>query len=89
MRAGDVADKKQPRFSKTTSMPALCEAMRKAAFDPRISGLLLNIDLLSIGWAKASAHLHPCAQAPARQTCMIAASKRHSSSLCTLAYALP
>ena len=36
-----------------TSMPALCEALRKAAYDPRVSGLLLNIDTLDVGWAKA------------------------------------
>jgi hypothetical protein len=51
--AGDVAEKKQPRLSRVPSMPALCEALRKAAYDPRISGLVLNLDLVSIGWAKA------------------------------------
>lgn len=31
----------------------MCGSIRKAAYDPRISGLLLNIDLLAVGWAKA------------------------------------
>ena len=51
--AGEIAEKKQPRLSRKPSMPALCEALRKAAYDPRISGLVLNLDLLGIGWAKA------------------------------------
>jgi protease IV len=50
--AGAIAEKKQPRFSTTTSMPALCESLRKAAYDPRIAGLFLNIDILDAGWAK-------------------------------------
>jgi hypothetical protein len=54
-RAGDIANKTQPRFSRAASMPAICEALRKAAYDPRVSGLLLNIDVLSIGWAKVLA----------------------------------
>lgn len=33
-------------------MPALCESLRKAAYDPRVAGLYLNIDLLDAGWAK-------------------------------------
>ena len=51
--AGEIAEKKQPRLSRKPSMPALCEALRKAAYDPRITGLVLNLDLLGIGWAKA------------------------------------
>ena len=34
-------------------MPALCECLRKAAYDPRIAGLFVRIDPLAIGWAKA------------------------------------
>ena len=50
--AGAIAEKKQPRFSTAISMPALCESLRKAAYDPRVAGLYLNIDLLDCGWAK-------------------------------------
>eukprot|EP00892_Ulva_mutabilis_P012513 jgi/Ulvmu1/9634/UM054_0066.1 len=49
---GAIAEKKQPRFSPNISMPALCESLRKAAYDPRVAGLYLNIDLLDAGWAK-------------------------------------
>lgn len=43
---------KQPRLSQATSMPAICESLRKAALDPRIKGVYLNIDVLGAGWAK-------------------------------------
>lgn len=49
---GAIAEKKQPRFSSTVSMPALCESLRKAAYDPRVAGLYMNIDILGAGWAK-------------------------------------
>lgn len=49
---GAIAEKKQPRFSSTVSMPALCESLRKAAYDPRVAGLYMNIDILDAGWAK-------------------------------------
>ena len=39
-------------FSSTLSLPKVTENLRKAAVDPRISGLVLKIDPLSCGWAK-------------------------------------
>jgi len=33
-------------------MPALCDALRKATYDPRISGVLLELDGLGAGWGK-------------------------------------
>jgi Peptidase family S49 len=51
-RAGTIAEKKQPRFSSNASMPALCECLRKAAYDPRVAGLFIQVDPVAIGWAK-------------------------------------
>ena len=49
---GEIPEMKQPRFSKSSSLPAICEALRKAAYDPRIAGVYFKIDGLGAGWAK-------------------------------------
>ena len=50
--SGDIVEKPQSRFSSTLSVPAICDALQKAAVDPRITGLVVKIDPLSCGWAK-------------------------------------
>lgn len=37
----------QGRFSKTPSLPALCECLRKAALDPRIVGVVVKVEPLA------------------------------------------
>ena len=49
---GDLPEKRQSRFSGNTSVALLCESIRKAAYDPRVTGIVLTVDLLSCGWAK-------------------------------------
>lgn len=49
---GDLPEKRQSRFSGNTSLALTCESIRKAAYDPRISGIIITVDLLSCGWAK-------------------------------------
>ncbi|CAD7696645.1 unnamed protein product [Ostreobium quekettii] len=39
-------------FSRATSLPAVCECLIKAAYDPRVAGLFIKVGLLSCGWAK-------------------------------------
>jgi len=41
-----------PSFSKTLSLPTICEALTKAAYDPRIKGLFVKIEPVDCGWAK-------------------------------------
>ncbi|KAL6780934.1 SPP1A [Auxenochlorella protothecoides x Auxenochlorella symbiontica] len=50
--SGALPDVPQGRFSSAMSMPLLTEALKKAAADPRIRGIAVKIDPLSIGWAK-------------------------------------
>ncbi|XP_027192880.1 serine protease SPPA, chloroplastic-like isoform X2 [Cicer arietinum] len=40
------------RFSPGLSLPQICDNLLKAAYDPRISGVYLHIDILNCGWAK-------------------------------------
>jgi len=49
---GAIAEKPQPRFSSTLSLPAICDALQKAAVDPRITGLVVKIDPVQCGWGK-------------------------------------
>lgn len=49
---GAIPEEPQSRFSQVTSLPAICECLRKAAHDPRINGVVFKIDPLSVGWAK-------------------------------------
>lgn len=50
--SGSISEKLQSRFSPTPSLPALCDALEKAAYDPRITGLVVRIDPLAVGWGK-------------------------------------
>jgi protease-4 len=50
--SGQVAEQPQGRFSSTVSLPALCDCLKKAALDPRISGVVVKIDPLACGWGK-------------------------------------
>ena len=45
---GDISDQLQGRFSPGLSLPALTEALEKAARDPRIVGLAVEIKPLAV-----------------------------------------
>ncbi|MCI15322.1 protease 4-like, partial [Trifolium medium] len=47
-----ISDQVKSRFSLGLSLPQICENFLKAAYDPRISGIYLNIDGLNCGWGK-------------------------------------
>lgn len=49
---GSIAEQPQSRFSSTLALPTLCEALIKAAYDPRIVGVVVKIDPLAAGWGK-------------------------------------
>lgn len=49
---GGLPEKPQGRLSPSTSLPAVCGCLRKAALDPRVAGVYLKISPLGIGWAK-------------------------------------
>lgn len=49
---GKIAEEMQSRFSSTQSLPDICNSLRKAAYDPRIKGIVVKIDPLECGWAK-------------------------------------
>lgn len=49
---GDIADQSRGRFDNGLSVPAICSALRKAAVDPRIKGVAIEIGPLAAGWAK-------------------------------------
>ncbi|KEH32069.1 signal peptide peptidase A (SppA) 36 kDa type protein [Medicago truncatula] len=50
---GQISDQLNNRFSKKgLSLPQICDNLLKAAYDPRISGVYLQIDNLNCGWAK-------------------------------------
>ncbi|KAL4448020.1 hypothetical protein ABPG75_005239 [Micractinium tetrahymenae] len=50
--SGQIAEQPQGRFSKTVSLPALCECLRKAALDPRVVGVCVKVEPLACGWGK-------------------------------------
>lgn len=50
--SGSIQDLIPPAFSRAASLPGICEALIKAAYDPRIKGLYVGIDPLDCGWAK-------------------------------------
>lgn len=50
---GEIPDQLQGRFSPGFSMPQIIDALEKAAVDPRIKGIAVEISPLAIGWAKA------------------------------------
>ncbi|ONI09000.1 hypothetical protein PRUPE_5G211500 [Prunus persica] len=49
---GQVSDQLKSRFSSGLSLPQICENLVKAAYDPRISGVYLQIESLNCGWGK-------------------------------------
>ncbi|WOL19897.1 hypothetical protein Cni_G28699 [Canna indica] len=49
---GEISDQIKSRFSSGLSLPQICENFIKAAYDPRVSGIYLEIEPLSCGWAK-------------------------------------
>ena len=50
---GEISDQSRGRFDKGLSLPAICSALQKAALDPRIKGIAVEIGPLACGWAKA------------------------------------
>ncbi|XXG55272.1 hypothetical protein AAC387_Pa03g2974 [Persea americana] len=49
---GQISDQLQSRFSSGLSLPQICENFVKATYDPRISGIYLQIEPLNCGWGK-------------------------------------
>ncbi|MEW5297773.1 MAG: hypothetical protein WDW36_000957 [Sanguina aurantia] len=49
---GDISDLTRGRFDKGLSVPQLCAALQKAALDPRVKGLCVEIGPLAVGWGK-------------------------------------
>lgn len=50
--SGAIAEQPQPRFSSVTALPSVCDSLIKASYDPRVVGLVIKIDPLSLGWGK-------------------------------------
>ena len=50
--SGSIGDKRTGRFGDAFSLPQICEALIKAAYDPRVKGLYLKIGPVGAGWAK-------------------------------------
>ncbi|KAL4185606.1 hypothetical protein AMTRI_Chr10g231500 [Amborella trichopoda] len=49
---GPIFDQLQGSFSSKLSLPQICENFIKAAYDPRIAGIYLQIEPLNCGWGK-------------------------------------
>ncbi|GIL57850.1 hypothetical protein Vafri_13078 [Volvox africanus] len=49
---GEVSDQSRTFFDSGLSIPAVCGALQKAALDPRIQGVAIEIGPLGIGWGK-------------------------------------
>lgn len=49
---GQISDQLKTRFSSGLSLPQICENLEKAAYDPRIAGVYLQVDPLNCGWGK-------------------------------------
>ncbi|CAN0923466.1 Serine protease SPPA, chloroplastic [Linum grandiflorum] len=49
---GTITDVKGRWFGPPLALPEMCENLAKAANDPRISGIYLQISLMECGWAK-------------------------------------
>lgn len=47
-----IAEQFQGRFARSISLPQVCENLIKAAHDPRIAGVYLQIQPLQCGWGK-------------------------------------
>ncbi|KAL6747559.1 peptidase family S49-domain-containing protein [Haematococcus lacustris] len=49
---GDIPDQSKSWVEQGSSVPQLCEGLRKAALDPRVSGLAIEVGPLGVGYAK-------------------------------------
>ncbi|KAG1677042.1 hypothetical protein FOA52_001212 [Chlamydomonas sp. UWO 241] len=49
---GDISDQMRGRFDSGLSVPQICAALQKAALDPRIKGVAIEVGPLGTGWAK-------------------------------------
>lgn len=49
---GEIAEQLASPFSSSLSLPQICENLLKAAYDPRISGIYIQIEPLRCGWGK-------------------------------------
>ncbi|XP_058112383.1 serine protease SPPA, chloroplastic isoform X2 [Magnolia sinica] len=49
---GQIFEQLRGRFSSGLSLPQICENFIKAAYDPRVSGIYLQIEPLNCGWGK-------------------------------------
>eukprot|EP00250_Pteridium_aquilinum_P028242 c36833_g1_i1 orf=173-2296(-) len=50
--SGKITEQFQGRFTSGLSLPQVCQNLMKAAYDPRIAGVYLQIEPLDCGWAK-------------------------------------
>lgn len=50
--SGKITEQLQKRFTTGLSLPDVCQNLVKAAYDPRISGVYLQIEPLDCGWGK-------------------------------------
>ncbi|KAI5063344.1 hypothetical protein GOP47_0021891 [Adiantum capillus-veneris] len=50
--SGKITEQFQGRFTPVLSLPQICQNLIKAAYDPRISGVYLQIEPLDCGWGK-------------------------------------
>lgn len=49
---GEISDQLQGRFNPGFSMPQICDSLEKAAVDPRVKGIAVEVNPLQIGWSK-------------------------------------
>eukprot|EP00798_Chlamydomonas_sp_ICE-L_P012520 gene12520-15736_t len=49
---GSISEQSRPSFDPGVSIPQVCSALQKAALDPRVKGIMIEIGPLAIGWAK-------------------------------------
>lgn len=49
---GEISDQSKGWLDPGTSIPQLCEALHKAALDPRVTGLAIEVAPLALGYAK-------------------------------------
>eukprot|EP00195_Chlamydomonas_chlamydogama_P015757 CAMPEP_0202909918 /NCGR_PEP_ID=MMETSP1392-20130828/50619_1 /ASSEMBLY_ACC=CAM_ASM_000868 /TAXON_ID=225041 /ORGANISM="Chlamydomonas chlamydogama, Strain SAG 11-48b" /LENGTH=725 /DNA_ID=CAMNT_0049599831 /DNA_START=187 /DNA_END=2361 /DNA_ORIENTATION=- len=49
---GEVSDQGRGRFDSGLSVPQICQALQKAALDPRIKGVAIEVGPLAAGWGK-------------------------------------
>jgi hypothetical protein len=49
---GEISEQRQGRFAPPSSVPQICSSLYKAAYDPRVKGILLKVWCLELfsGW---------------------------------------